>query len=376
MLRRTRRLTTHGPDGDEMRGHCNNDAIGLVIEVTVIRSVSSGRDQMQEAQMEMRRFASVARAEMSDVATKPRAGIAVLLVLAALASCTAGKVAQPAAAPAREIPIELRGGVVLVPVQVGQSRVLRVILDTGMGFDGVLLYEALPGSSVAGPLMSVRIPGAGTGEPARGLMSESASFRAGPVEFENQRLVWLVDSSMSGFPSDGVMGYSLFGHWQVEIDYDRSVIVLHEPGSFRADSSWTALPMTLHKNNMPWVKLRTSIDGAESLEIDCYLDLAANDEIVFLVRNDAKFKLPEGLEEFHLGRGLSGDVFGWRGVAKWVELGPFRFEDVTVAYAPDEARSKQPGTDAVVCGSLLARLNTVYDYAGGKIYLRSRGRKP
>ena len=302
--------------------------------------------------------------------------LTVLLAAAVLASCSAGARAQRSAAPAREIPFELRGGVVLVPVQVGQSRILRIIMDTGMGFDGVLLYEPLPESSVAGPLYSVRIPGAGTGEPAGGLMSESASFRAGAVEFKGQRLVWLVDSSMSGFPSDGVMGYSLFGHWQVEIDYDRSRIVLHEPGSFRADSSWTALPMELHKNSMPWVKLRTSIDGAESLELDCYLDLAANDEVVFLVRDDAKFRMPEGLEPLYLGRGLSGDVHGWRGRAKWVELGPFRFEDVAVAYAPDEARSKQPGADAVVCGSLLCRLNTVYDYAGGRMYLRPRGRKP
>jgi hypothetical protein len=303
-------------------------------------------------------------------------GALVVALAVVLVSCAPRKSAGNPTTTSREIPIELRGGVVLVPVKVGPSRVLRIVLDTGMGFDGVLLYDALPESTFPGPVMEVRIPGAGTGEPARGLMSESASFSAGPVQFTGQRVVWLVDSSMSGFPSDGVMGYSLFGHWQVEIDYDRSKIVLHEPDSFRADSSWTALPMELHKNSMPWVKLRTSIDGAESLELDCYLDLAANDEVVFLVRDDAKFKLPEGLEEFYLGRGLSGDVHGWRGRAKWVELGPFRFEDVTVAYAPDESRSKQPGADAVVCGSLLARLNTVYDYTEGRMYVRPRGRRP
>jgi hypothetical protein len=294
--------------------------------------------------------------------------------VAAVCFLTTALATTVVAAPVREIPIELRGGRVLVPVRVGPSRILDVIMDTGMSFDGVLLFEPLPESTFPGPVYEVKIPGAGTGEPASGRMTETGSFSAGPVQFKDQRVGWLVDSSMSGFPSDGVMGYSLFGHWQVEIDYDRSRIVLHEPGSFRADSSWTALPMELHKNSMPWVKLRTSIDGKESLELDSYLDLAASDEVVFLVRDDAKFKLPEGLEEFYLGRGLSGDVHGWRGIAKWVELGPFRFADVTVAYAPDEARSKQPGADAVVCGSLLARLNTVYDYPGGRMYVRPRSR--
>ena len=294
-----------------------------------------------------------------------------------LASCAPTTGAQrPAAAVAREIPFESHGGTVLVPMQVGHSRVLHLILDTGMSFDGILLYEPPPESSVAGPKYEVRIPGAGTGEPARGMMAKSASFRSGPVEFAGQPIVWLVDGKMSGFSSDGVMGWSLFGHWQVEIDYDRKKIVLHEPGSFRPDSSWTALPMTLHKNNMPWVKLAARIGGEESLDLDSYLDLADDQEAVLLVRDSAKFKLPVGLEPVYLGRGLSGDVNGWKGRAAWLRLGPYRFDDVEVAYAPDDARSKQPGADAAICGGLLGRLNEVYDYAGSVLYIRPRIHKP
>lgn len=292
---------------------------------------------------------------------------------AALASCApqSGKVRGPGAARS-EIPIELHGGVVMVPVKVGPSRVLRIVLDTGMGFDGVLLYAPLPESTFPGPLIEVRIPGAGAGEPARGRMAESASFSAGPVQFTGQRVVWLTDSLMSGFPTDGVMGYSLFGHWIVEIDYDRKILVLHEPGAFKPDSSWTTVPMVLRKNSTPWVKFRVSISGEEPQELDGYLDLAAADEVVFLVRDDAKFKVPDGLEPLWLGRGLSGDVYGSKGRAALIELDTFRFTDVPVAFAPDSVRSKQPSADAVICGKLLGRFNTVYDYAGGRLYLRPR----
>jgi hypothetical protein len=291
---------------------------------------------------------------------------------AALLACAPKVVSVPSGGSGREIPFESAGGGVLVPIRVGESPVLRLRLDTGMGFDGVLLYEPLPESAVPGPLYQVKIPGAGTGEPARGLMAESASFRSGPVEFAGQRVVWLVDGLMSGFSSDGVMGYSLFGHWTVELDYDRSAIVLHEPGSFVPDSSWTLVPMEMHKNNMPWVKLRASLGGEEPVELDCYIDLAAGDEVVFLVRDDAKFAMPESLEPLYIGRGLSGDVHGWQGRAAMLELGGYRFEDIKVAFAPEEARSKQPGADAVVCNGLLSRLNTVYDYAGGRLYVRAR----
>lgn len=299
-----------------------------------------------------------------------------LLVIAGLVACAPQRAAEPGAgAPAREIPFELRGGVVLLPVRVGRSRVLRVVLDTGMGFDGVILYGPLPESAVAGPKVEVRIPGAGTGEPARGMMAESADFRVGPVGFTGQRLVWLTDSTMSGFPSDGVMGYSLFGHWQVEFDYDRQALVLHEPGRFRPDSTWTALPLELRGNNVPWVKLRALVAAGEPVELDCYLDLAADEEVEFLVRDGAKLRMPDGLEPAYLGRGLSGDVRGWRGRAAWVELDTFRFSDLAVAFAPAEARSRQPGADAVIGGRLLGRLNAVYDYAGGRLYLRPRARR-
>lgn len=279
------------------------------------------------------------------------------------------KVSAKAAAGA-EIPFEMRGGTVMVPVRVGQSRILRLVLDTGM-FDGLLLYEPIPESTFPGPVFEVRIPGAGAGEPARGQMSDSGSFWAGTVEFKRQRVVWLTDSLMKGFGGDGVIGNSLFGYWVVELDYDRKVMTLHEPG-FRPDSAWAMLPLVVHKANTPWVKARASVSGEEPVELDCYIDLADNAEFVFLVRDDAKFKRPDSVEPAYLGRGLSGDVYGSKGRAALVQLDTYKLRDLAVSFAPDSVRSKQPGADAVIGGSLLARFNAVYDYAGGRLYIKKR----
>jgi len=299
---------------------------------------------------------------------KIRYGTAALSV-AAMIACGAQSADKPGAARS-EIPFEMRGGVVLVPVKVGQSRVLHLVLDTGM-FDGVLLWEPVPESTFAGPISEVPIPGAGSGEPSHGRMTDSGAFQVGQGEFRGQRVIRLVDSLMSGFPSDGVIGNSLFGHWVVELDYDRKVIKLHEPG-FRPDSSWAVLPMVVHRANTPWVKVRASVSGEEPQELDCYIDLADDNEFVFLVRDDAKFKVPERVEPAYLGRGLSGDVYGSKGQAALVELDTYRLKELAVTFAPDSVRSKQPGADAVIGGSLLARFNTAYDYAGGRLYIKPR----
>jgi hypothetical protein len=270
------------------------------------------------------------------------------------------------------VPFELVRGIPVVPIQVGDGPVLRIVLDTGMGFDGVLVYDPVTDSAFLAEADSVLIPGAGAGEPARGLMAESASFRAGPVEFKDQRLICLVDGTMDGMPSQGVTGYSFFGHWTVEMDYDRQTMVLHEPGEFEPDSSWTVVPIEIRRNNMPWLKLRASMTGQDSVELDCYLDLPARETVEFLVREEMRFELPGGLEEAYLGRGLSGDIHGWTGQVAWVELDTFRFEDLDVAFAPAQVRTKQIGGEAVVGGLLLGRFNVVYDYAGEKLYVRRR----
>jgi hypothetical protein len=71
-------------------------------------------------------------------------------------------------------------------------------------------------------------------------------------------------------------------------------------------------------------------------------------------------------------RGLSGDVYGSMGRAALVQLDTYRLKDLEVGFAPDSVRSKQPGADAVIGGSLLARFNTIYDYAGGRLYIKRR----
>jgi hypothetical protein len=300
-----------------------------------------------------------------------RSAVIAALVLTGCAPRNGSRPAAPEPG-ALEIPFKLRNNAVILPVRVGESRELRVTLDTGMGFDGVLLYEPVDDSGFRARADSVLVPGAGAGAPARGLMLDSASFRVGEVELTNQRLVCLTDGRMAGFASDGVLGHSLLGHWAVELDYDRMTLTLHDPDSIEPGPGWTLVPVEVRENRLPWLKLRASVDGREESELDCYIDLAAGEALEMLVGKDRKVGLPEGLEEDYLGRGLSGDIHGWRGRMAWVELDTFRFEDVDAAYAPADVRSKQRGADAVIGNGLLSRFNTIIDLAGQRLWLKRR----
>lgn len=272
---------------------------------------------------------------------------------------------------AMEIPFTLAHDKVILPVTVGDSRPLRIILDTGMTWDGLLITNpALRDSLALAGAVEAQLGGAGGSGAQRALMLESAEFRVGELACTGQRLVVLAGDAMRGFANDGVCGQTLFGHYAVELDYARSVLRLHPPGSFAADSGWTALPLRFTEHGVPALDIGVSIGGGDSLALAAYIDLAASETLELLTGESQRFALPPAREPAYLGRGLGGDIHGERGEIAWVALGPLRVTRPLATFVPAAQRSRQAGAEAVVGGALLARFHCVLDYSGARLYLK------
>ncbi len=260
----------------------------------------------------------------------------------------------------------------ILPVDVGLSRPLRIILDSGMGWDGLLIYNPDIRDSIdlVNPV-GANVGGAGQGSAPSAIFSDSMSFSIGGVEFNDQRFVVLQTDAFRGFPSDGVTGNSLLGHFAVEINYDDSTITLHDPDSFRPEEGfWTAIPLVFNENNIPCVKVGISVMDEEPVLLDCYIDYASSETLELLTRPEQKFTLPEEIREVYLGRGLSGDIYGKKGNVSRVIIGPYESYDLEAAFVPAEARSKQTGADAVLAAGLLKQFNLIFDYAKMTLYIR------
>jgi len=109
---------------------------------------------------------------------------------------------------------------VLVPVNIGNSRTFDLILDSGFGYDGIILFNKdLADSINLANRIIVRVPGAGDGPPSEAIMSDSMKFNSGTCEFNNQRVIILQNDMFRGSATDGVIGYSYFGHYKVEITH-------------------------------------------------------------------------------------------------------------------------------------------------------------
>ncbi len=270
-----------------------------------------------------------------------------------------------------QIPFRLERNKIILPVRVGGSRELKVILDTGMPLEGLLLYNKdLKDSITLENAIEVLVPGAGADSAPTAIMADSMSFTIGKLEFKNQRIIILQSDIMKGFPSDGVTGYSLFGNYIVDVNYDSMIMKLYEAEIVDVDSSWEWLSLTFKENKIPWIDVAVQINDEKDIPVSVYIDLASSDALELLVKENKKFELPQELEDAYLGRGLSGDIYGQKGRISSLKIGSFYLQDVETAFASVDIRSKQKDADGIIGNNALRRFNVIFDYKKARLYIK------
>ncbi len=280
---------------------------------------------------------------------------------------------QAAAQEPHSFPFLMQRNKTILTARIGEnSPPLRLLLDSGMGFDGLLIYNPdLKDSIQLKNAVEAAVPGAGKGKPSQALMADSMTFSIGGVAFRNQRIVMLQEDRYRGFPSDGVVGYSLFGHYAVEINHDDLTITLHPPDSPAPDSSWTALPIELRRHNIPWMQVRVAVaEDDTAAAMSMYIDYASGEALELLTGPGMKYRVPDSATEVFLGRGLSGDVYGKRGRAARLLIGPWELREVRAAFTPAEVRSRQQGADGILGNDIFRRFNVIFSYAQEKLWLK------
>jgi hypothetical protein len=305
---------------------------------------------------------------------KPFAVCLALLLSAPLCRDTAPAAAP---APAPTVHFDVHRNKVMVPVRVNGSRPLRLILDSGMGFEGVLLFRpGLRDSIGATRLFSARIPGAGGGPPSEAFVADSLTLQVGDVRIGGQRVIVLADTAMAHGPNDGVIGYTLLGRYTLELDYGRRVITMHDSSTFRPAPGWTALPLTFNERNLPFLEVAAVVKAGPPAKYKAYVDFASSETIEFLVRPGMRFEVPADAKEVVLGRGLSGVIHGKRAAIAKLVIGGHVLKGLTAAFTPAEIRSKAQSADAVLSNGALCRFDVVFDYARKRLLVRPNNHRP
>lgn len=259
---------------------------------------------------------------------------------------------------------------IIIPTSINNSKPLRLILDTGMRFDGVFLFHKEAAKLIDTTMIkNVIVPGAGNKQGSESIMIESATLNFSGDLIENQKVIISQASTTQSFPTDGVIGWNLFGHYKVEINYDNRTIILHDSTSVIKYHEYEFIPIEL-KSDIPWIKLETEVTDGNNNEMLFYIDLASSDVLEMLTHADQKYKLPQNLEKSYLGTGLSGDIYGFKGKSKSIRIGDYILKDLPTSFAPREIRSKQDGADGILGNRFFEKFNVIFDYFDHKIYFK------
>lgn len=269
------------------------------------------------------------------------------------------------------IPLKAERNISLISVKIGNVEIPNILLDTGFDYDGIIIYN--PDYKDLLDLthaIEVQIGGAGGGDASKALMIDSTSFNIGDMKMINQRIIILQSNIYKGFPSNGVIGYSIFGHYITEIDYDKNIMSLYNTDKVEIDSSWTAIPLYFKGNNIPWLDASIVIENENPILLSMYIDYAAGDAIMLLEKPGMKFSLPKDTVNVYIGTGLSGDIYGKKGIISKLIIGKHELNDVIASFTPSKVRSKQDNADAVLGSGALRRFNLIFDYSQKILFLK------
>jgi hypothetical protein len=259
----------------------------------------------------------------------------------------------------------------LISIRIGNVTIPKILLDTGFSYDGIIIYNPSYRDSLdLTNAIAVNLGGAGDKNTQNALMIDSTSFFLGNNKLNGQRIIVLQSDIYKGFPSNGIIGYTLFGHYAVEINYDKSVLILHDFDAFKPDSQFARVPIYFKDNMIPWIDASVIIDDEKPVSISAYIDFADSDPMVLLERPSMKFTIPKGSEKKIIGTGLSGDIYGRTGKITKLIIGSYQLNDVKVSIALAEVRSKQKNADAVIGCGALNRFNLIFDYRNKYLYLK------
>jgi hypothetical protein len=306
----------------------------------------------------------------------PRLATALILLLAgltapALAAQPAGRPAmREAPRPAHVVPFALDQGLIFVEVGGERFARKRFAVDTGAQ---VTHLTAELAAEAGLPLLGQRIL-LGSGPSAvearslpplrllvggmRVLASDAIAAPAEPAFGALYRTL--------GRRFDGILGYSLFAAWVVEIDYEARELRFYDRASYGAPPEG-ALPLRIVDRH-PYVDATMWLADGSALPANLEIDTGSANPLSFTAQFAAATRLSErvGPTLGSATKGVGGTATSLLARVRRLDLGALAIERPIAAVQLVPGAAPVPA-DGRIGGDILRRFTVTLDYAGGWI---------
>tara|TARA_R110001632_G_scaffold92864_5_gene198170 strand:+ start:1575 stop:2909 length:1335 start_codon:yes stop_codon:yes gene_type:complete len=273
-----------------------------------------------------------------------------------------------------KIKVKIVSNIVIIPVVVNGTP-LSFILDTGA--NGTIIFQIESDQKIeAKNATYIEMRGAGEGDPIKAIKSTGNNISVGSAISQSETMYVILDelsnfSPRLGFAVQGILGYQFFKDFIVEINYPREYIILHKPESYTYKKKKKNFDtQLLFHRNRPYIKTTITLDeGISSAQM--LLDSGASDAL-WLFKNKKHISVPKRNFKDYLGIGLNGNINGSRAFTPNLQVGPFKFAQVTTAF-PDSTSIQNLHVSEWRNGSVgadfLKRFHCIIDYPNRKLTL-------
>jgi len=274
------------------------------------------------------------------------------------------------------IPFESHNNLIIIPVIVNDAIPLKFVVDTGVRT--AILTDPIFSDILNIPFdRKISIVGADGLTTIDAFVASNISFRMPGIRGQGQALLvlkedYLLLSKTLGSDVHGIMGYELFSRFVININYDKKLLILHEPKEYHPPRSSKKIPIEII-DTKPYVKTYITLEDGVTIDAKLMMDTGASHSLLLNLSSDERLKLPQITVEGNLGRGLGGDIDGHLGRIKSLDMGLYNFKDIIVSFPVGSSYNdyfKRTGRLGTLGGGIIGRFNITFDYFNGMIYLK------
>lgn len=273
---------------------------------------------------------------------------------------------------------QLIKNLIVIPVYINNKGPFNFILDTGVG-PMIISDPKLTDSLKITDLRPIKISGLGKGSEIDAFVTRSISARVGRSFIENLPTAILKEdifklSSYVGMPIHGLIGYSFFNSFIVELKYSSKKMIFFEPGAGRKIKG-VRLPLEMI-NDKPYATVTIQSPEFGRIPVKMLIDNGASHAISLEILHGVPFPLPKVSITANLGMGLGGPISGSIGRVPKLEIAGFELKNVLTSFPRyDEVAGKLLLKDrnGNLGADILSRFDVVFDYEDQSMYLKKNG---
>ncbi len=276
-----------------------------------------------------------------------------------------------------EIRFKLVNNLILIPLIINNSDTLQFILDTGI--ENTIISELSLGDTLSLKYTRVTpVAGLGVGKPVDAVISSGNTFSLPGITGNGQTVFVLLQnlfdlSNILGVRVHGLIGYRIFNHFVVNIDYERKRITLYDPKHYHHKISRRAAVFPLvFRGSKPYLSAVVVNNKGERIPVKLLLDTGLSFGLWLIPGTAPGLVIPPGSVATYLGTGLNGRINGRLARIPEFILGPYTFRDPvvgfpdTLTFTPERTGDGRNGT---LGSEILRRFNVTIDYYNKKLVL-------